>query len=100
MASYATERKIRIIKEKLGENWKDKLEGRSIDAAYNELVGDSRKNLFCKIDPSAKARLDEMVEEFDVKMAELVESMINEEYEKLERKRDTSSVDLARQFAS
>lgn len=58
--SYATERKIRIIEDKLGPNWKEQRVGQSIDAIYNDLVGDTRKNLFCKINASVKDRLDEI----------------------------------------
>ena len=78
--SYATDRKIRKIKEHFGPTWTKELEGRSIDAVYNEVVGDTRKNLFCKIDSRVKTRLDEMVSHHGVKMAELVEQMIEAEY--------------------
>lgn len=96
--SYATERKIRIIRETLGEDWETKTSGRSIDAVYNEVVGDGRKNLFCKIRPEAKARLDEMVDEYDVKMAELVEQLIDNEYRRFLSERDSLGSELMNQF--
>lgn len=78
--SYATERKIRKIKEALGENWANKIAGRSIDAVYNEVVGDTRKNLFCKIDAGVKGHLDTMVGEHNAPMREFVEQLIEAEW--------------------
>lgn len=98
MASYATERKIRIISEKLGENWRDQLNGRSIDALYNEIVGDTRKNLFCKLRPEVKAKLDELVDEYDMKMAEYVEVLIEDAHARFEAERDKIVKVLGDQF--
>lgn len=78
--SYATQRKIRIIEEKLGENWKDQKPGMSIDAIYNEIQGDTRKNLFCKIDAGVKDRLDTMTKAHKTGMAEFIEQMIESEW--------------------
>lgn len=96
--SYATERKIRIITKQLGTDWREKNPGRSIDAIYNEVVGDIRKNLFCKIDPEIKIYLDEMVDNYDMKMGELIERLIREEYEKYSERKINFSDDLANQF--
>lgn len=96
--SYATERKKRIIAKMLGHDWKEKNPDRSIDAIYNEVVGDTRKNLFCKIDPEMKIYLDEMVDNYDMKMGELVERLILDEYEKYSKRKATYSEDLASQF--
>lgn len=74
--SYATERKIRIITEKLGEQWRDQYPNKSIDAIYNDLVGDTRKNLFCKIDSDVKDKLDAMTEFHKTGMAEFVEQLV------------------------
>lgn len=98
MASYATERKIRIISEKLGDNWREHLNGRSIDSFYNELVGDTRKNLFCKLRPEVKSKLDELVDEHDMKMAEYVEILIEEAYARFETERDNIGKVLSGQF--
>ena len=98
-ASYATRRKKRIIEEKLGANWEAKYPDKSIDAIYNIVTGDKRKNLFCKIDPEIKARLDEMVEYHDMKMSELVEKLVCEEYDRYVTERDGRVDDIATQFA-
>jgi len=98
MASYATERKIRIIKEKLGPDWETYTQGKRIDAAYNELVGDSRKNLFCKLRPETKAKLDEMVRDNDTKMAEFIESLIEREYDRFTQAKTRKTEDLAARF--
>lgn len=96
--SYATARKIRIIKEKLGPDWETYTQGKRIDAAYNELVGDSRKNLFCKLRPETKAKLDEMVAENDTKMAEFIESLIEREFDRHTQAKTRNAQDLAASF--
>jgi len=97
--SYATKRKLRIIQERLGDDWRDDNPEISIDALYNQVVGDRRRNLFCKIDPDIKSQLDEMADSYDVKMAELVERLVQEEYRKFVRNRAELVNDLASQFA-
>ena len=97
--SYATARKIRILEERVGKNWKDQYPGRSIDAVYNEVVGDTRKNLFCKIDPVVKDQVDELVVGYDVKMAELIERLIREEHDRFKQREEKYSEDLATQFS-
>ncbi len=98
--SYATERKIRILTEKLGENWQEQCGGRSIDAVYNEVIGDNRKNLFCKVDPEVKRKVDELTEGYDIKMSELVERLIEKEYDLFKQRTENYSEDLANEFAS
>lgn len=98
--SYATERKIRILKEKLGEDWRKQYPGRSVDSVYNEIVGDDRKNLFCKINPVVKTQLDEMVDSYDIRMAELVERLIQREYDTFMETKAQVSHDLANEFTS
>lgn len=96
--SYATIRKIKIIEKEFGSNWKSQHKGKSIDAVYNMIIGDTRKNLFCKIDPEIKQCLDEMVDYHDVKMAELVEKLIEEEYDRFVTMRDAKVAEMASQF--
>jgi len=98
--SYATERKIRIITEKLGEDWRKQHPGKSIDAIYNVVMGDERKNLFCKVDPQTKLQLDEMVEYHDMQMSSLVEKLVQEEYDRYTQERDARVSHMASQFAS
>ena len=98
--SYATERKIRILKDKLGDDWKKQYPGRSVDSVYNEIIGDTRKNLFCKIDPLVKSQLDEMVDSYEVRMAELVERLIQDEYERFSEGQLQASQDLASEFTA
>jgi len=97
--SYATGRKLRIIEENIGEDWRNLHPGKSIDAVYNMITGDSRKNLFCKIDPDIKCKLDEMVDFHDTKMAELVEKLIEEEYDRFVMMRNAKVNEMASQFA-
>ena len=78
--SYATQRKIKIIQEKLGPEWKAQRPGKSIDAIYNELVGDTRRNLFCKIDAKIKTHLDQMTSNYKTGMAEFIEQLIEAEW--------------------
>ena len=98
--SYATKRKIRIIAEKLGEDWKKQYPGKSIDAIYNIVMGDERKNLFCKVDPETKKQLDEMVEYHDMQMSSLVEKLVQEEYDRYTEERDARVSYMASQFAN
>ena len=97
--SYATQRKIKIIEEKLGSNWRELHPDASIDRVYNLINGDTRKNLFCKVNPDVKAKLDEMVVEYDVEMAHLVEQMIESAYENFQEQRTQFADKLAGQFA-
>ena len=99
MSSYATQRKKRIIEQELGADWQTRYPGKSIDAVYNIVKGDTRKNLFCKICPERKSQLDEMVEFRDVRMAELVEKLIEEEYDRFVTERDVHVDEIASQFA-
>ena len=97
--SYATERKIRILKEKVGEDWQEKYGNRSIDAVYNEVMGDTRKNLFCKVDPEIKSKVDELTDNYDIKMSELIELLIEREYDSYKQRTGNYSDDLANEFA-
>lgn len=96
--SYATQRKIRIIKEKMPE-WAPNSGGKSIDALYNELVGDDRKNLFCKIDSGSKDRLDEMTKHHRVGMAEFIEQLINAEYKRHEQRLSSGEKALLSEYS-
>lgn len=96
--SYATNRKIRLIEAKYGPNWSEKFPGRSIDSIFVELTGDSRKNLFCKIRPDLKQKLDEMVEFSQANMAEMIEQIIEDSYEKFLANRSNATSDLSRQY--
>jgi hypothetical protein len=78
--SHATERKIRIIESQWGPDWKDRTDGKSIDAVYNELTGDNRKTLFCKIQPTVKDNLDTMTDHHKTGMAEFIEQLIQAEW--------------------
>ena len=98
--SYATERKIRILEEKIGQDWKKQYPGKSVDAVYNEIMGDNRKNLFCKVNPVTKTKLDEMVDNYDMGMAELVEQLIEDEYSRFAEKSRKVSKNLASEFTS
>lgn len=99
MASYATRRKKRIIEQQLGEDWESQYPGKSIDYVYNVVTGDRRKNLFCKVSPEVKTKLDEMVEHHDMKMAELVEKLVREEYDRYVTERDANVEHVASQYA-
>jgi hypothetical protein len=98
--SYATRRKTRIIEEQLGNDWRDKYPNKSIDAVYVIAIGDIRKNLFCKVDPDTKSKLDEMVAFHDVKMSELVEKLVKKEYDIYVDERNGRVDDIATQFAT
>lgn len=98
--SYATTRKIRILEEQVGSDWKRQYPGRSVDSVYNQVMGDDRKNLFCKINPNVKGQLDEMVDTYDVRMAELVERLIEAEYDRFRQQNRKVSEDLANEFTS
>lgn len=97
--SYATERKLKIIREQLGDDWQDKRPDQSIDAVYNDLMGDQRKTLFCKIDPAVKAHLDEMTKEHNVRIAEFLEGIIEKQYAKHMAERQRMVDTLARQYS-
>ena len=97
--SYATKRKKRIIEEKLGADWETQYPGKSIDAVYNIVTGDTRKNLFCKVRPEVKSQLDEMVEYHDLKMAEMVEKLVQEEYDRFVAAKEDDVNRVASQFA-
>ncbi len=84
--SYATDRKIRIITEKLGEDWATRCAGESIDAVYTRVTGDDRKNLFCKIPATTKYQLAAMSKVHRVTIAEFVEQMINAEWTRYQRR--------------
>jgi hypothetical protein len=99
MASYATERKIKLIKEKYGENWESMFPGRSIDSIFIELTGDRRKNLFCKISPDLKNKLDEMVQFRQLSMAELIEQIILDAHGKYVEDKQTVVESLSREFS-
>lgn len=97
--SYATERKLKIIREQLGDDWQEQRPGQSIDAVYNDLMGDRRKTLFCKIDPRVKEHLDEMTKDHQVKIAEFLEGLIEKQYTKHVEERERMVATLARQYS-
>ena len=97
--SYATERKIRIIEKELGADWKDQRPNQSIDAIYNSIVGDTRKNLFCKIQAESKAKLDEMTSAHKTGMAEFVEQMIDAEHARFQARRSEGEKALLAEFS-
>ena len=98
-ASYATTRKIRIIKKELGNDWRKQYPEESIDKVYNIVMGDGRKNLFCKVEPDTKTQLDEMVDYHDMQMSSLVEKLVREEYDRYTQERDARVAHIASQFA-
>jgi len=81
-ASYATLRKLKIIEQKFGADWPLRFPNRKVDSVYNEVIGDTRKNLFCKIDSGIKDNLDEMVEYHNSSMSDFVEQLISAEYDR------------------
>ena len=97
--SYATERKLNIIREQLGEDWESKRPGKSIDSVYNELTGDDRRTLFCKIKPDVKAHLDAMTKEHGIKIAEFLEQVIEKEYARFREERKRLYEDVANQYS-
>jgi hypothetical protein len=97
--STATDRKIRIIEAALGADWRTLHEGWSIDRIYNHVQGDDRKNLFCKVQGDIKAKLDEMVVEYDVDMAVLISQMIEAKHADFLVHKSTYTARLASQFA-
>lgn len=97
--SYATIRKIRILEERLGADWRTKHPGVSVDRLYTDTIGDVRKNLFCKISPEVKAHLDEMREHYEVDMSELIEELIEREHVGFVQRKSDYLNDLVGQFA-
>lgn len=97
--SYATERKIRIIEEKAGKDWADTYPNQSIDAIYNKLVGDTRKNLFCKIESSSKDHLDTLTEFYDTGMADFIQQLIETAWESHVRRTNEAREALTRDFS-
>lgn len=99
MASYATERKLRIIHRKAGENWRDQYPGKSIDAVYNLVTGDDRKNLFSKVTPTVKKHLDEMSNYEGANMSEMLEKCIEEAYSRHLEQRSQRSREVTDQYS-
>lgn len=98
-ASYATRRKIRKIEEALGPDWQKLVGDRSIDSVYNDVVGDTRKNLFCKVESSVKEKLDEMVEHHRTRMAEFIEHLIISEWARFQERQREGEENLLREFS-
>lgn len=97
--SHATFRKIRIIEEKFGKDWQTDYPDKSVDAMYNLIIGDKRKNLFCKVNPETKDKLDQMVDYHGIMMSELVEKLVKEEYDRFVVVLNTKVSEMASQFA-
>lgn len=98
MYSYATERKIRILEQQLGSDWKNRIGDKSIDAAYNDVMGDTRKNLFCKIDADIKDKLDIMLKFNQVGMAEFVAELIKAAWSRHEQAQDRGAKQILEAF--
>lgn len=81
MSSYATERKIKKLREKFGDDWEQHLEGRSIDRAYSELVGDTRVHFYCKMKPTTKEMLDFLLEQSGSKAGPYIERLIRKAHQ-------------------
>lgn len=96
--SYATNRKIKIIEEAIGPNWRERYSEHSVDAVYNIVIGDKRKNLFCKVNPDVKSKLDEMVDYYDISMAEMIERLVLGEYDDFITMREAKIEAMATQF--
>jgi len=99
MASYATNRKLRIITERCGYEWRDTYPDRSIDSVYNELVGDDRKTLFCKLSCDSKDKIDQMLSGYNVEVAALLEQWIDEKYKDFSKREQSSIVGLAKDYS-
>lgn len=97
--SYATQRKIRIIEERIGSEWKSKYPGSSIDSVFNQIMGDDRKNLFCKIESITKDRLDEMTIFYKTGMAEFIEQLIMAEWQRYDSRRTDGEKRLLAEFS-
>ena len=98
--SIATQRKIDIIIEKLGNNWKDQYPNKSVNFVYNTLINDSRKNLYCKISSDSRKKLDTLLNEYDAKLTDFLETLITKEYYEYEKKKAEHTARLAKQFST
>lgn len=96
--SSATRRKIAIITKNVGPNWRELYPHRKIDSIYNEIVGDNRKNLFCKIRPETKTRLDEMVDHYGIPMSELIQRLIDDHFADFEHERNVAVEQIVQQY--
>jgi len=97
--SHTTERKLRIINSTLGEGWELKNEGKSIDAVYNEISGDNRKNLFCKVSPDTKEKVDIMTSSYNIKMSNFIEQLIISEWNRYENQQKIREETLINNFS-
>lgn len=97
--SYATERKLRIIQERLGDDWRDQYPDQSIDAVFNQLVGDTRKTLFCKLDAEVKQQLDTMTKDHGVRIGEFLEGLIRKEYDRYVNNRQQLYDSVSEQYS-
>jgi len=96
--SYATERKIKAIEQHHGEDWKTVIGDLSIDAAYNLLVNDNRKHLYCRISSDTKKQLDEMTDSYGVKIAHFIEVLVEKEYKNFKDKKQKEMSNMLEQF--
>jgi hypothetical protein len=75
-------RKIRIITETFGPDWRDKFTGKAIDAIYNIAIHDDRKSVFFKTQPIRKDRLAEMVDYYDTTLGDFLGIMIDDYFDR------------------
>lgn len=88
MPSVSTQRKIKIIEnhyqKSIDEIRKDNHS--SIDEMYNTVVGDNRKNFFCKVSVETKDKIDMLLEAYQLKNSEFLEILVEKEYIQFQQK--------------
>jgi len=96
--SLTTQRKLEYLTKHFGENWQNAFDGKSVDRAYREAIGDTRKSLYCKIEDKTKARLIELVAAHDTNMSDFVEMLITTEWNKYQQRLKENAETLLRAF--
>lgn len=96
--SLTTQRKLEYLVEHFGENWQDEFDGKSVDRAYREAIGDTRKSLYCKIEDTTKKQLVELVSAHDTNISDFVEMLINTEWNKYQLRLKENAETLLREF--
>ena len=81
------QRKIRIIGNIFGSNWREQHPGMAIDAVYNLAIRDERKSVFCKINKDQKQKLMEMIAHYDITMGDFISMMIDIHFEQYTEQR-------------
>ena len=97
--SWAMSRKLKIIEEKFGTDWKEQFPGYSVNKVYNIACNDNRKCIYVRVSEDIKNMLTVLTDAYEINNDQLIENLIRNEYVSLQQSNLDEIEELHKQFS-